>query len=82
MYVYRGIKGLRSVIISRLIACKILVNLQGLVDLASVASNARFVNPRGENFWESGHKNSTRSSCLIRVDATRFSCYNRTEKRN
>ena len=49
------------------------------MDLASVASNARSVNPRGENFWKSGHKNSTRSSCLIRVDATRFSCYNKIE---
>jgi len=49
------------------------------VDLASVASNERSVNPRGEIFCKSGHKKSTRSSCLIRVDATRFSCYNRIE---
>ena len=49
------------------------------MDLASVASNARSVNPRGEIFWKSGHKKSTRSSCLIRVDTTRSSCYNRIE---
>ena len=34
----------------------------GFVDLASVASEGRVVNPQGGNFWESTHKNLVETS--------------------